>query len=113
MTKVEREPKLAPRMREAIMELKGRIRDHYPDAAFQVTRSPENPRIIHLMTAVDVEDREAIVDLVIDRVMELQIDEGLPVHVIPVRPRERVLAMWRLTREGAQQQGSNSSPPHP
>ncbi len=113
MMRTEREPKLAPRMREAITELEGRIREHYPDAAFRVTRSPEDPRIIHLMTTVDVEDREAIVDLVIDRVMALQIDERLPVHVIPVRPRERVLAMRRSAREVAQQQGSQSSPPHP
>ncbi len=95
MIRTEREPKLAPRMQTAIEELKGLVREHYPDATFHVTRNPEDPRSIHLMTIVDVPDTTEVVDAVLDRVLKMQIEEKLPVHVIPVRPRERVLAMLR------------------
>jgi hypothetical protein len=33
------------------------------------------------------------VDLVIKRMLELQIDEGIPVYVIPMRTAERVAAL--------------------
>jgi hypothetical protein len=34
---------------------------------------------------VDVDDPDEVVDLVIERVLSLTIDEGVPVHVPPVR----------------------------
>src|SRR3546814_1184299 len=46
-----------------------------------------------LVATVDVEDQDAVLDVVVDRMMELQIDEGLPIFVIPVRTAERVAAM--------------------
>jgi hypothetical protein len=33
--------------------------------------------------------------VVTDRVLQFQLEDRLPIHVIPVRPRERVLAMLR------------------
>ena len=95
----EREPKLTPRMREALSELEGLIREHYPDAVFRVTRSPDDTRAVLLMTTLDIDDRDAVVDLVIDRVMQFQLEEHLPVHVIPVRPRERVVAMRQAAED--------------
>ena len=112
MIKTEREPKLAPRIQQAIEELKDRIQERYPDATFRVTRSPEDPRSIHLMTTVDVPDTTEVVDAVLDRVLELQIHERLPVHVIPVRPRERVLAMLRAEQE-APHKGVQPPPTQP
>jgi hypothetical protein len=105
MMKTEREPKLAPRMQQAIEELKGLVRERYPEATFRVTRSPEDPRSIHLMTTVDVPDTTEVVDAVLDRVLDMQIEEKLPVHVIPVRPRERVLAMLRAEQEAPRKAG--------
>ncbi|MFN8556134.1 MAG: hypothetical protein U0531_01850 [Dehalococcoidia bacterium] len=35
-----------------------------------------------LIVTVDVDDTDAVLDT-IDRVLELQLDDGLPVHVIP------------------------------
>src|ERR671932_2549581 len=95
----EYEPKLRPRMQRAIAELKGLVQERYPDATFRVARSPEDPRSIHLVTTVDVPDTTEVVDAVIDRVLELQLQEKLPIHVIPVQPRERVLAMLKAERE--------------
>jgi hypothetical protein len=42
---------------------------------------------------VDVEEPDAVLDVVVDRMMDLQIAEGLPLFVIPVRPAARVLAL--------------------
>ena len=51
------------------------------------------------MATVDVPDKGEGFDLVVDRMMELQIEEELPLFVIPVRPRERVLQMLREQEE--------------
>ena len=95
----ESEPKLQPRMRQAVEELKGLVREHYPDATFQVARSPEEPGTVHLLATIDREDLDEVLDPIIDRIVELQTDERLPVHVIPVQPRERALAMLRTKED--------------
>ena len=84
---------LAPRARSAVDELEALILDRYPDATFRVTRGPDDPETIHLLAMVDVEDTDAVLDAVVDRMMDLQIEGGLPIYVIPVRPPERVLAL--------------------
>src|SRR2546430_1530660 len=97
--RTEREPTLRPRMQAAIEELKGLVRERYPEATFRIARSPENPRSIHLMTTVDVEDRDDVMDVVIDRVVELQSEQKLPIHVIPVRPAARNEAIRRAIKQ--------------
>jgi hypothetical protein len=89
-------------MQIAIDELKQMIVEHYPEATFQVVRSPEDPHIVHLMATIDVSDKGEVFDLIVDRMMQFLIEDGLPLFVIPVRPRERVLAM-RRGDEGTQQ----------
>lgn len=80
------EPRLGKRMQHAIIELTERVRQRYPEATFRVARNIEEPRHVHLIVTVDVDDTDAVLDTVIDRVLELRLDDGLPVHVIPVRP---------------------------
>jgi hypothetical protein len=87
-----------PRQQAALDELRGRILQRYPDAQFEVTGGIDDPNAIHLVATVDVEDTEDVVDLVIDRMMELQIEQGLPIFVIPVRPVERVIASLNAER---------------
>jgi hypothetical protein len=82
---------LAPEVRAAVAELRGMIAERYPDATFSLSRAEDDPRIVHLNTVVDIEDTEEVVDLVIDRMLELQVEEHLPVYVIPTRPLERLL----------------------
>ncbi len=108
--KTERAPRLAPRMQRAIEELKGLVRQHYPDASFRVTRSPEDRRVIDLMATVDVPDTDAVMDVVVDRVMQFQIEDRLPLHVIPVRPRERALAMSRAQEKERKQRVQPPAP---
>jgi hypothetical protein len=64
---VEQAIDVAPRMHEALEELKALIRQRYPEATFRVARSPENPQTVLLKPVVDVEDRDEVMDVVIDR----------------------------------------------
>jgi hypothetical protein len=80
-----------PHMQAAIMELQGLIRQYHPDTTFEVVHG-NDPTGIYVLATVDVEDTEAVVDIYIDRLLELQIDAGLAVYVVPVRPLARVLA---------------------
>ena len=79
------------RMQAAITELQELIRRRYPEARFCVRPSEEDPTILHLVTIVDVEDTDIVLDAVVDRMMDLQIEDGLPLFVIPVRPLSRTV----------------------
>ena len=46
---------------------------------------------MYLKATVDLEDVDEVIDVYRDRLLELQIDEGLPVYVIPLQPVARVL----------------------
>ena len=90
---------LTPRMEEAMQELKELITTRFPQATFVVEEGAD-PKGIYLVTTVDIADTDEVVDLVGDRLVELQVDEGLPVYVTPLRPIERVVAQLRA-REAA------------
>jgi hypothetical protein len=94
------ELQLDPRIQGALGELRGIIAKRYPTATFEVARGHDEPENIHLLTVVDVEDADEVLDLVIDRVVELQVDERLPVHVIPVRTPERIEASRQIELQG-------------
>jgi hypothetical protein len=53
------------------------------------------PEGIYLITTVDIADTGDVIAVVGDRLVELQVDEGLPVYVTPLRPIERVIAELR------------------
>ena len=114
MRRTERNQPLRPRMQEAITELEGMILARYPEAQFQIERSPESARIIHLTTTVDVPDLNEVIDVVIDRLVELQVEEELPLYVIPIRPVERVIADFcRRTPPSPRPERSHTSLPQP
>lgn len=99
--RAEREPKLSPRMQAALEELKGLVRERYPEATFQITRSPEDEKTILLKPVVDVEDRDEVMDVVIDRLVELQSEEQIPVFVVPIRPKARRDAIRHAMNQAA------------
>jgi hypothetical protein len=105
----ERLSELSPRLQAAVDELQTLIQHRYPQATFSVSRAQDDPAIVHLNTEVDVADTEEVVDLVIGRMIELQVDEGLPVYVIPTRPLERILAE-RQTQPRTAVRGSVARP---
>jgi hypothetical protein len=99
-----------PRRQEALTELKGIIHKRYPGASFAVRQGIEDPDETWLTTRVDVEDPDEVMDLVIDRLLELQLDEGIPVHVLPLRTPERIAI---LRRQLAQRPTAGSLPGTP
>jgi hypothetical protein len=90
----ERQVRLTPRIEEAVHELKGVITEHFPHATFVVEEGVD-PEGIYLITTVDIADTDEVIELVGDRLVALQVEEGLPVYVTPLRPIERVVAELR------------------
>jgi hypothetical protein len=80
------------RLQAAIDELQGLILARYPEATFSVSPAEDDPRITHLVTTIDIDDTEEVIDLVIERMLQLQVEDGLPIYVVPVRPFSRILA---------------------
>ena len=85
---------LTPRIEEAVQELKRLITGRFPQAAF-VIEEGFDPEGMYLVTIVDIADTDEVIDVVGDRLVELQVDEGLPVYVTPLRPLKRVIAQLR------------------
>jgi hypothetical protein len=107
MRDVERLFNLDPRTRQAVAELEAMIRERYPTATFDLSASPEDPSSFHLTAIVDIDDPDEVGDLVLDRVLELQVTEGIPLHVIPVRTPERIAAAKQARTSG--RSGSHGS----
>jgi hypothetical protein len=91
---------LDPKMQAAVDELQDLIRQRHPEAQFRASPDPEGSDAVHLIAVLDVDDTDLVVDEFIDRMMQLQIEEQLPLFVIPVRTPEREIAL----REAAQAQ---------
>jgi hypothetical protein len=96
-----------PRIDQAVAELQGLIRERYPSATFDVVAG-DDPEGTYVWTTVDVEDTNQVLDVVIDRLLELQVEDRVPVHVIPIRTPERILATVQ-----AQQAGQRRYPRRP
>jgi hypothetical protein len=78
------------RIQQGIAELQGIIRNHFAEAAFAVFQGVD-PEGVYMRVTVDVEDSDEVVDVFLDRLLELQVEEELPLYVIPVRPAKRSL----------------------
>jgi hypothetical protein len=96
--KIEPGLELDPRMAAALEELAATISQHYPGSSFRVSRGEDDPTIVQLIATIDVEDTDPVLDVVMERLLELQ--ETLPVFVVTERPLERTIAM----REAAEAQ---------
>ncbi len=79
-----------PRIQGAVTELEGIITKQYPQAMFDVSEG-EDPEGIYLTATVDTDDLTNILELVGDRLVDIQVDEGLPLYLVPIRPLKRVL----------------------
>ena len=71
----------------AIAEVQSRIQAIYPNAVFRVYEG-EEPVGIYIDAYTDAEDSFCIFDLVNDWLVDLSVNEGLSIHVIPL-PKER------------------------
>ena len=69
----------------AARELKETILDKYPTATFRLSRAADAQRFWNLWTRVDVEDLDEVSDLVTERALDMRVEEGIPIHVVPIR----------------------------
>jgi hypothetical protein len=92
--RAERHLHLTPRIEDALHELQRLITARFPQAAF-VVEEGFDPEGIYLVTTVDIADTDEVIAVVGDRLVELQVNEGLPVYVTPLRPIKRVVARLR------------------
>jgi hypothetical protein len=82
------------RMDAAIAEIKALILAHFPDATFEIGLG-EDPDGTWMTVTVDIEDTDEVVDVIIERNLAMQVEEGIPLYVIVVRPIERTIAELR------------------
>jgi hypothetical protein len=78
------------------------IQAKYPTATFRVTAGIEDPEETWLTARVDLDDPDEVMDVVSERVLELQIEQGVPVYVLPLRTPERIAALRRGLAEQRQ-----------
>jgi hypothetical protein len=102
--------RLAPRVHGALDELRGMISQRHPTATFEVGRGHDEPENIHLTAIVDLDDPDEVLDLVRERLLELQVEERVPVHVIPIRTPERVLADLQARAAAGGGRGGRTQP---
>jgi len=81
---------LDERTRQANYELQTIITSRYPTTTYELVQSPDDPATMNLLAVADVEDPDEVGDLVVERVVALQVEAGIPVHVIPLRTPERI-----------------------
>lgn len=89
------------RIEAALAELKQLIKRRYPEARFSVAGGPEDPQEVHLVATVDLEDTDEVLDLVMERMLQFQLEEQLPVYVSPRRTPQRREAVWAAQRQRA------------
>lgn len=88
------DPLSDPRVQAAVEEIKGLIACHYPEATFTVGLG-DDPEGVYLRPVVDIEDRGEVVDVFLDRLVEFQVEDALPLYVVVDRPPERNAAILR------------------
>jgi uncharacterized protein (UPF0332 family) len=92
-------PSSSPQVEAALSQLQALVRVQHPTATFTIA-SGEDPDGVYLLASVDVEDTDVVIDAVIDYLLDVQIEQGLPVYVIPLRPLERIEASLRSSSVG-------------
>jgi hypothetical protein len=73
-------------IQHAIAEVEARIRAVYPEATFRLFEG-EDPIGLYLDAYTDAEDAFAVLDLVSDWLVDLSVNAGVHLHVIPL-PQE-------------------------
>lgn len=85
------------RVEAALGDLRASILERYPDARFRVTEGEDDPAIVQLVATVNVDDTDQVLDVVMERVLDLQ-EQGLPIFVVTERPIERTLRLLEAAR---------------
>lgn len=86
------------RIAQALVDLTALIAPAYPAAVFEVFWR-DDPDGARLRVTVDIQDADDVIDLIRDKLLDIQIQQYLPVYVIPVQPLTRALAELGRDRE--------------
>ncbi|MCC7368855.1 MAG: hypothetical protein IT306_10555 [Chloroflexi bacterium] len=76
------------RLEPVIAELQQKVTGRYPEARFEVFEG-EDPRGTYLRAIIDIEDTDEVVDLVVDPLLDLQVEQRLPLYFVASRSPER------------------------
>ncbi len=91
MVKLQKEGLSLPEpIAAALSELQECIAQRFPTASFRIRRGIDDAEQVYLLAIVDVEDPDTVMDTVLSRLLELQLDQGLPINVVPVHTPERI-----------------------
>jgi hypothetical protein len=71
----------------ALVELTAIIAKRYPSAQFEVLQGSD-PLGIYLRPIVSADEAEDVLELVMDRLLDLQVEDGLPLYVFPIWTQE-------------------------
>jgi hypothetical protein len=94
----EHPPTLAdPRIPEAVAHISALIRRAFPDAVLEDFIG-EDPEGVYVRVTVDLDDPDEVLDAIVDDLYEIQVEQFLPVYVIPVQPLERIAEHLRHPR---------------
>jgi hypothetical protein len=99
-----------PRIKAALVELEHMIAERYPTATFKDFIG-EEPIGFYLDVTVDLDDTDEVWELIVDRLVDIQVDDGLPIYVDLHRTPEREEAAaheYHLARTAAATAASTS-----
>lgn len=82
-----------PAQQQVVVELQHLIQEHYPDTVFEVGPGGDDPEGTSITAIVDPDDPHEVMELVAERLFTLQIEERLPIQVVPIRTPERIAAL--------------------
>jgi hypothetical protein len=83
-----------PEIVTALDELKALIAAKYPEASFEVFEA-EDPDGVYLRATVDIEDSSDALVPALDKLHELEVEQGLPIYVVTDQPLARVAAQLK------------------
>ena len=84
---------MEPRLRAAVVELQELIYAHYPTTTFTVGVA-DDPDGVHMRAVVDGDDTDEVIAVFLDRLVDFQVKDDLPIYVVPVRTPERIAASY-------------------
>lgn len=79
---------ITPRAQAAVDELQAMIAARYPEATFSVYTWYDTAGI-YLEATIDIEDTDEVRDVFRDRLLDIQVEDGIPVDVRVSQPPER------------------------
>jgi hypothetical protein len=85
-----RVPQSDRKTQAAIKDLERQIRRRYPGVRFEVVEGNDSDGV-YLQPTLDLDDLDELFDQdLLDRLYDIQVEQGLSVYVLPVWPAERV-----------------------